>query len=208
VNRGFREDENELPYLLWQKRDKIKAGNPKPFNINIQNRPFRDFESTVRGLIIPDDDRANIIRSVDVRPKNCRFSVSTNSEDNLVFTFDVENRYVRTSIRSVYEDHELYVSSYYNNHDRLESADWFKREVSRISRQIGQDYYSCASGYGYKCSDGSLTINDDCCILVYFGDDSCDILGEYPGYKIDFKKRKLVKYHVFQGHELFGSYYV
>ena len=177
MNRGFREDENELPYLLWQKRDKIKAGNPKPFNINIQNRPFRDFESTVRGLIIPDDDRANIIRSVEVRPKNCRFSVSTNSEDN-------------------------------NNHDRLESADWFKREVSRISRQIGQDYYSCASGYGYKCSDGRLTINDNCCILVYFGDDSCDILGEYPGYKIDFKKRKLVKYHVFQGHELFGSYYV
>ena len=85
MNRGFREDENELPYLLWQKRDKIKAGNPKPFNINIQNRPFEDFESTVRGLIIPDDDRANIISSVEVRPKNCRFSVKEPAEKRGAF---------------------------------------------------------------------------------------------------------------------------
>lgn len=200
MDRRFREDENELPYLLSQKRDKVKTPRSSGFHyeIIIEDRPFSQFASAVEGLIIPIDDRINIINSVEVTAKNCTFSIN-DSGDRLIFQFVVENRYVKTFITVYFENHQLSVSNYYIDHGKLESQPWFKSEVSRISREIGLDFYTCSSRRAHEFEDGHLTIEDNCSVLVIFGDG--DFFNDHPGYKIDFKRKRFVEYHIFAGHE-------
>ena len=173
-DRHFREDENELPYLVSSKRDPVRSGGGYTFpGMNAKNVPFAEFPRYVNMLNISPSDKRMLIDSIIVEPENCTFSFK-NSQDNLKIEFSVENQYVRSYVSLVY-DGELYVSYWSGNYDGLESMQWFKNEVRRIKREIGKDFWSFAGGFHHELRNGIFRLTNDCSIVAYFGDGSTNM---------------------------------
>lgn len=52
----YMEDENEWPYLVWEKKDsnrKYSNTKPVPINLEFKDIPFREFPTYVNRLILP-----------------------------------------------------------------------------------------------------------------------------------------------------------
>jgi len=187
-DRHFREDDNELPYLVSSKREPIRSGGGyiSPA-MNANNVPFREFPAYVNRLNIPYDDKRLLIDSIIVEPENCTFSFK-NSQDNLKIEFTVENQYVRSYVSVVF-DGELYVSFWSGNYDGLESMQWFKNEVRRIKKEIGKDFWSFAGGFHHELRNGIFRLTNDCSIVAYFGDGSTNM--EHRLYNVDLANQRL-----------------
>ena len=86
----FREDENELPYLVWQRRDRDEDRGQsysdeddfEPLNISFNNIPYSQFSSYVRRLQLTSDQKARLISSIEIKPRNCTFSINQNGDDD------------------------------------------------------------------------------------------------------------------------------
>ena len=187
-DRHFREDENELPYLVSSKRDPVRSGGGyKSPIINAKNVPFREFPAYVNRLNIPYDDKRMLVNSIIVEPENCSFSFGTLGDD-LKIEFFAENQYVKSYVSVVF-DGELYVSYWSGNYDGLESMQWFKNEVRRIKKEIGKDFWSFAGGFHHELRNGIFRLTNDCSIVAYFGDGSTNM--EHHLYNVDFDARRL-----------------
>ena len=69
-----------------------------------------------------------------------------------------------------------------------------------MENEIGLKFDCESGGYHYQWIDEKLKITDEFQILVYFSDD--DRYSDSYSYKVDFKNKKLEKYHVHSWIEL------
>ena len=187
-DRHFREDENELPYLVGSRRDPVRSGGGyKAPSIKAKNVHFSQFPAYVNRLNISPNEKRMLVDSIIVEPENCTFSFN-NSGDNLRIEFNVENRYVRSYV-SVVLDGELHVSYWSSNYDGLESMQWFKQEVQRIKREIGKDFWSFAGGFHHELKNGIFRVTNDFKVVAYFGDGSTNM--EHHLYNVDLDNQRL-----------------
>ena len=204
--RRFREDENELPYLVYETREskKRKYSDP-PLNISYENIPFSEFPSYVNRLILTPNHKSNLISAIDVKPRQCTFSIRQ-SDEGVAITFNVKNQYIESKITVFYNptyfNLEMQSNAHYHNY--LESMQWFKDEIARVEREIDLKFWECGSGFDYECSDGKFQLKDSYTVIVFFGDESPT--SDYHEYKVDFENKKLEMYHVTSFMEWFGVY--
>ena len=147
MNRGFREDENELPYLLWEKRDKISSRS------NISRSPKSNSEKLddiLDSLYISDSQRS-VLKDKLVSFLNAGDRVSLMVEDGFdgcMFIFTRENEYVKTTdefeyctsfnLKRVFSD--CYSS---HNYDKLLNNPRFKAMIEKT----GFEFIRCSGGY-------------------------------------------------------------
>ena len=203
-DRHFMEDENELPYLVWETRDDNRRnGNSKPIplKIDFEDIPFREFSSYVKRLILAPNHISNIINSVDVKPNNCTFSIHQN-DNRINISLILKNEYITSEFNGFYDSDtsEITFNFPYTNYGSLESLSWFKNEIRRVENEIGLKFDCESGGYHYQWIDEKLKITEEFQILVYFTDD--DRYSDSYSYKVDFNNKKLEKYHVHSWIEL------
>lgn len=202
MERRFREDENELPYLVWESDEPKGIGdNSYLFKKDFENIDFREFSSYVRRLMISDDHKDSIIASVEVNARNCKFSIHQNGDD-IRFSFTVANEYVKTEIDVRYNPDLAGMERYggYTYHDGLESKQWFKEAVREIENETGRRYEFCFNGHDFTCRGGRLVINDSYETMVMFEKDGDS---DHYAYKVDFALKELREYHTYPFHEYF-----
>lgn len=201
-DRHFREDENELPYLLYEKRDEYKrSGKPVPPRLDFKDIPFREFPSYVRRLNLALDHKNYIIDSVEVEPQDCIFSIRQ-EDDEVILTFEVRNEYVATRLSFQYDLNgrrfEYLGGTTY--HDGLEAMEWFKSVVRKTEKENGFKFIFCYNGHSFDRSNGRLLIRRDFQTMVMFERDPHD---DHYGYKVDFATRTLREYHEYPFFEFF-----
>ena len=201
-DRHFREDENELPYLVSEKRDGYRGSGSVQLRMDFEDVPFRDFRSYIDRLLMPRKDKVTIINSIKVNPKNCICSISQDGhvvDINLV----LKNKYLSSRFHFRY-DSEMQFLYPFHDHSIMKSSQWFKDEVRRVENEICLKYDACGGGYRFHFEDDMLEVLDEIEVLVYFSDG-----GEFSdshSYKVDFKNKKLVEYHVHDWFELNALY--
>lgn len=211
----FREDENELPYLVYERRDRdykededdysheyyrYNKGNVKN-GLHLTDIPFWEFATYVRRLNISENHKDSIIRLVDIKPRNCTFSIHYVLDDLRMF-FRVENEYLATEVR-VHYDFGMSCFEYCGGttyHDRLESMQWFKNLVRKMENEKGFSYEFCFNGHDFSSRGGRVVINDSYESMVMFEKEGDD---DHYAYRIDFEKRRLEEYKVYS----FTEYY-
>ena len=203
-DRHFMEDENELPFLVWETRDDNRRNQnrePVPLKLDFEDIPFNEFPSYVKRLILGQDHKNNIIDSIDVEPKNCTCSIHQN-DSRIDISLILKNEYVTSRFDGFYDvdNSEITFNSPYTNYGSLESLQWFKNEIRRIENEIGLKFDYESGGYHYQWADEKLKITDEFQILVYFSDD--DRYSDSHSYKVDFENKKLDKYMVHSWIEL------
>ena len=201
-DRHFREDENELPYLLYEKRDEYKrSGKPVPLRLDFKDIHFREFPSYLRRLNLALDHKNYIIDSVEVEPQDCIFSIRQD-DDEVILTFEVRNEYVATRLSFQYDLNgrrfEYLGGTTY--HDGLEAMEWFKSVVRKTEKENGFKFIFCYNGHSFDRSNGRLLIRRDFQTMVMFERDRYD---DHYGYKVDFATRTLREYHEYPFFEFF-----
>lgn len=191
----------------YRQDDNRRNGNAKhvPLKRDFEDIPFREFSSYVKRLIISPSHMNNIINSFDVNPQNCTFSIHQN-DDIIGISLVLKNEYMTFEFNCTYHcnNSEFTIPLPSQDYRNLESMQWFKNEVRRVEKEIGLKFDSEAGGYHYQWIDEKLKITDEFQILVYFSDD--DRYSDSYSYKVDFKNKKLEKYHVHSWIELSGQY--
>ena len=194
----YMEDENEWPYLVWEKKDSDRRyGNSKPVPINLEFKdiPFREFPTYVNRLILPQNHKNNIISIIKVEPEDCTFTLRQR-EYEIRIDLKVKNRYVETEFLLEYD----YTSSKmeyiiaYTHHDSLESMPWFKSEVKRIENEKGYRYEFCYRGHDFERSDEKFLIKNEFKTIVMFEKDGSE---DHYGYRLDFNTGNLEHYHTY-----------
>ena len=201
-DRHFMEDENELPYLLWETRDdNRRTSRSYQLELDFEDIPFKEFPSYVKRLVLPQNHKNNIINSVDVEPENCTFSIHQ-KDQKIYLSLTLKNEYIDSTFYGSYDTYDSEIS--FNlpsvSYSGLESMHWFKKEVKRVEKEIHLKFDSEGGGYHFKCTDEKLKITDEFQILVYFSNN--DGYSDSYSYKVDFNNRKLEKYHVHSWFEL------
>ena len=93
-DRHFMEDENELPYLLWETMDDNRRNSrSSQLELNFEDIPFKEFPSYVKRLVLPQNHKNNIINSVDVEPENCTFSIHQKDRE-IYLSLTLKNEYI------------------------------------------------------------------------------------------------------------------
>ena len=201
----YMEDEHEWPYLVRETRNDNKGnGNVGTSTLrrDFEGIPFSQFPAYAKRLILPPDHINNIINSIDVKAKNCTFSLHQKDFTvNIILT--LKNEFLSSEFRGTYDSSssELSFNLPFHYYEGLKSMKWFKSEVSRVEKEIGMKFYSLVRGYDFTWADERLTIEDEYDALASFSDD--DIQSDTHSYKVDFEDKKLIKYHVFDWIELF-----
>ena len=204
-DRFFREDENELPYLVNEKRDPIKqTGTVKQFELDFRDIPYSEFSSYVQRLALPQEHKRNLIGRIEIRPKNCTFSIHQRS-DEIRITFTVENEYVKAKINVEYNLNSSQVEFLGGTtyHDSLEAMQWFKNAVRKIENETGYKFLFCYNGPDFTSRGGKLLVTDDFETMVMFEKDH---YSDHYGYQVDFAKRNLEFYHEYPFHEFYAFF--
>ncbi len=190
----FREDENELPYLVSSRRDDSRnySRRDNSRNINFKDVPFTEFPTYVKLLRLPLEDKVNLINSVEIRPGDCRFSIRQDDEE-IMIDFEVENKYLKTEITVSYSpvSHRIEYRWGYVSHDGLESLRWFRNEVALAEKETGLDYDMALGGFRFSTDDGKLIIKDEMYVSVIFSRNYNE--NDSYEYRVDFEKRKLIQ---------------
>ena len=201
-DRYFREDENELPYLVSEKRDDYRGSGSVNLKTEFENVPFREFRSYVNRLLMPQNDINTIISSIRVQPKGCTCSIRQDGHIVNINLF-LKNEYLASEFHAKF-DSKMYFYPPYHNYRNLESSQWFRNEVKRVEREISLKYYACGGGYKFNFKDDRLEVLDDVDVLAYFSDGGQ--FSDSHSYRVDFKAKKLVEYHVHDWIELYEPY--
>ena len=143
----------------------------------------------------------NIINSVEINARNCIVSMHKR-DDEIIMTFLVENEYVATEFRLLYDLNfsQIEYLGGTTYHDNLESRTWFINAVKKIEKENGYRYAFCFGGHDFSFSNGRLVVNGDFKSKVMFEKDGCS---DHFDYNIDFAKRKLEFNHVCPFHEFY-----
>lgn len=206
-DRHFMEDENELPYLVWETRDNQQrndTGTQKTTAISFKDIPFNEFSSYVHRLSLTYKEKTHIINSVEIKVENCIFSIYQ-SDDELSFTFTVKNEYVKTKLNFIYdpESCQLEYTGGTTYHHDLESMKWFKDAVNQIEKEKGYKFEFCFEGHDFSWREGKVLINGDFESKVMFEKDGYD---DHFDYKIDFTNKKLEFDHKYAFHEYYAFF--
>lgn len=205
-DRHFREDENELPYLVRQTRNDERRGysdRPESSHLHIYDVPFSQFPLYIDRLGLAPNQKSHLINSIEIRPRDCTFSI--HRTDDLRLSFKVKNEYLTTEIMVRYDpaSGQLEYLTGTTHHDALQSQQWFKDIVHKIEIEKGCKFEFCYRGHDFKCRDGKLVINDDFETMVMFEKDGCN---DHYGYRLDFSRRKLEFYHEYPFHEYYDFF--
>ena len=197
------EDENEWPYLVWETKDNKKreyASRPETLDMHVYDIPFSQFPSYLDRLGLTRNQKINLVNSIEVRPRNCTFSI--HKTDDIRFNFKVKNEYLTTEINVLYDSDsgQLEYIGGYTSHDGLESMQWFRDIVRQIETENDYKFEFCYRGHDSTCREGKLRINEDYETLVMFEKNKGE---EHYGYKLDFAGRKLEFYHEYPFHEYY-----
>ena len=196
-DRHFMEDENELPYLVWETRDNNRrTSRSNRLELDFEDIPFKEFPSYVKRLILPQNHKNNIINSIDVKPENCTFSIHQKDKE-IYLSLTLKNEYITSTFHGSYDQNDSEISFNFpsTSYRGLESRQWFKKEVKRVEKEIGLKFDAETGGYHFEWVGEKLKITDEFKIFIHFSDK--DPYGDSHGYKVDFENKKLEKYHVF-----------
>lgn len=206
-DRHFMEDENEWPYLVSEDSH-VYTGSGKsgsvPLKADFESLPFSEFSSRISRLVIDSRNKAKILSSIAVEPANCRFSLHYDGS-KIRISLILENEFLTSNFNGFYDLDTSEMTFYQpiHSYNRLESMPWLEREIKRVESEIGLGFYGFGGGYQYSWFNGYLTINDEIEVHVFFT--SGDSLSDYHSYRVDFKGKRLVKYHVHPWFEFFDS---
>ncbi|MDO5815124.1 MAG: hypothetical protein Q4Q18_05755 [Methanobrevibacter sp.] len=199
------EMDDELPYLYSRKRDEdTKPTRTEPANIKFGNLAPQELPRYIQILDISQAHKNRLINVLDIRAKNPKCSVE-HKNGIVQITVEVENEYIKSRFHLRFDTqiNDFYMLDFYHYYDGLESKEWFKREFERVKRKVGKDFFSYYFGFEGHFRQEIFTVTDDFKVTVAFGDG--DFLSEYPEYKVDFENKRLVFYHMTDGHELFAG---
>lgn len=203
------EDENEWPYLVWENKGEYGGSRntvTPSLNLSFENRPFGEFSSCVNRLLIDSSHKRKILSSIKVEPRNCSFSLRQEDE-KIRMSLVLENEYLTSQFNGFYDLNSCELTFYYpfHSHNRLESMSWFESEIRRVKSESGLGFDEATGGYKFEWRDDNLRIKDQFEVLAMFSDGG--ERSDTHSYKVDFKNRKLVKYHVHDWFEFFDPVY-
>lgn len=198
------EDENELPFLAYEKRDDIPRGRSQLEDINFEDVPFREFPSYVSILRMTADEKVNLVNSVEIQPEGCTFSLHQ-GDDGIRIVFKIRNEYHSLTLNVEYDRNSGQIESLggYSNHDGLESMQWFKDIVRQKEKKTGYRFIFCYVERCFSINEGKLLIKDDCETFAMFEKDHYE---DHYGYRIDFERRKLKFYHAYPFFEFYEMF--
>lgn len=188
------EDENELPYLVQEKRDDDYHSRPSGhYDISENNETD---EETLFRILDPMD--LSIIQHMKLYNKliaflNAKDCTSLNVEGEFgeyIFKFTRENEYVKTTDEFLYYpifgDLKRVFKDYYtsHNHDRLIANPRFQSLI----RATGLEFIKCDGGYvtEYSIAHDEITMKDEIDIGVWFKAGS-----KKRNYKLDLDRMEL-----------------
>ena len=186
MDQRFREDENELPYLLWQKRDDKRpktSGKPKSSAKNL--------DEVLNSLYISSSQRAVLKNKLTsfLNAKDCTGLTVEDFFDGCVFRIKRENEYITTTDEFEYSAdlnlRRIFIDCFSShNHDRLLASPDFKRMIEAT----GLEFIECSGGYESEFSmrDDEFTLKDEIVVWVYLRAGSVK-----RQYKLDLDKMKL-----------------
>jgi hypothetical protein len=189
-DRHFMEDENELPYLVYSRRDddRTSVGGHAFIKKDFENVPFEEFAIYMNRLILSQEHKIRIINSIEVKPKNVFVSIHHKGNE-VRLEFDVRTHYFEIRVYLTYDADVSKFVGYYDSysHVNLVSSDWFKREVAKKEREIGKKYLACAGGYVVKCDEYSCIITDKLNVDAHFDDGNNGTIG----YAVDLEGKTI-----------------
>ena len=172
-DRFFREDENELPYLVYSKRD---DDNHRPYHSNYEE-PKSDGEKLdeiLDSMNITMLERmrleAKLISFLNAR--DCTGLMVEDGFDEYSFIFTRENEYVKTTDEFIYlpqlaDSTRIFFESYAEHyHDGLLRNLRFQDLIERT----GMEFLECTGGYvtKYSMADDEFTLIDEVEVNVSF----------------------------------------
>ena len=172
MDHRFREDENELPYLVGSKRGKVKGSH-------VDTRTSEDkVKDIVQRLHVSDLEKlllkSTLLRFLSAR--DCMGLVAEESFTSCGFTIIRENKYIQTHHEFLF-DHDLFrVKRVFwdcyttHSHDKLLSNPGFRRLIDSTP----YEFLGVSGGYEVKLSFANDTFNllDDFNVMVSFKVDS------------------------------------
>ena len=192
MDHRFREDENELPYLVNEKRD---DGRPSGYRGDYQNEMPKSREKKVFDILLEMDltplDHIALQKKV-MSFLDARDCTGLNVEIGFgshVFVFTRENEYITTTDEFDYLPDlrlkRIFKDSYtYHNYDRLLNDSRFQNLI-KIS---GHEFIKCTGGYvtRYNGAKDEFTMEDELDLGVLFKVGSKERM-----YKLDLDRMKL-----------------
>jgi hypothetical protein len=172
MDHRFREDENELPYLVSRKRDKVR-GSKRDTRTGSEK-----LDSIINGLYVSDLEKS-LLRENLMELVSSKDFAGLRVEDNFTgcsFIITRENDYV-TTVHEFIFDHELFNGRRIfwdcyttHSHDRLLSNQRFRQLINNTSFE----FLDVVGGYEcrYSFADDSFTLLDEINVRVSFRVDS------------------------------------
>ena len=168
------EDENELPYLVWETRgDDSSAGREEE-----SYEKGKTDEEKVNDLVNSMNISGNFRRVLKdkiltfLNAKDCTGMAVDGGMGEYVFTFTRENEYVCTTnefvlLTEIENTSRVFYDCYTShNHDKLLNDSRFKAMIGKS----GMEFIQCGGGYetDYSRIDDVFTLKDEFGIRVYF----------------------------------------
>ena len=160
------EDENELPYLLSEKRDKFSSGSDNLSNEEKLNRILNSMNISTSERSILKDKLISFLNA-----KDCKGLKVEDYFDAYNFIFTRENKYVRTENRFEYipgfETQRIFNECYTtHNHDNLLRDSLFKDLIKKTPLE----FIDCSGGYelDYSMARDEFNMLDEVDIKVSF----------------------------------------
>ena len=196
-DRHFMEDENELPYLVWETRDdssgsKSRKNDYRPEMVQPKSGEER-LDALLESLPISvfqrirlKDKLISLLGAKDVTG----FAVDEDGFGSCTFVITRENEYVKTTdefeFYSNLGDLERIFAECYSHHsyDNLIRNQRFQEMVKRS----GMEFVRCSGGYetNYSRVDDEFSFSDEINVRVIFKDGSSD-----RSYRLDLDKMEL-----------------
>ena len=200
-DRHFMEDENELPYLVWETRDddsgsesgkndyRPEMGQPKSGEERL-DALLKSLPISVFQRVRLKEKLISLLGAKDVT----EFTVVEEGFGSCTFVFTRENEYVRAINEfEFYSDlgdlKRIFAECYSrHNYDNLIRSQRFQEMVKRS----GMEFVRCSGGYetDYSMADDEFSFSDEINVRTIFKDGS----SERP-YRLDLDKMELSKHY-------------
>ena len=176
-DRHFMEDENELPYLVWETRDNNSSGSYQGHEAKSHTKRKTDEEkinNLVNSMNISRKFQSNLKNKIMsfLNAKDCTGLTVDGGMGEYVFIFTRENKYVCTTDEFILLTdgepidrlfHDCYSS---HNHDNLLKDSRFNAMI----KKSGMEFIRCGGGYvtDYNRVEDEFSLKDEIRVKVYF----------------------------------------
>lgn len=190
-DRHFMEDENELPYLLWETRDDDSS---KSYEAKSSRTDEEKINDLVNSMDISQGFRAVLKDKIMsfLNAKDCTGLSVDGGFGEYVFVLTRENEYVRTTdefelLTELENTSRVFYNCYSShNHDSLLKDSRFNAMIEKS----GMEFLRCAGGYvtDYSMAKDVFTVKDEIEVKVFFRAGSKERI-----YKLDLDSMELSK---------------